>query len=108
MRQFFLSLPSAQAAAPGAVVGLDDDESHHLQTVLRGGREQTLALTDGRGRRYTAKAAPGAGRIASVEILTCEVDRAELAAPRLALAWPWSRAGASNGSWRRPSSWGPI
>ena len=86
MRQFFLSLPGEDPPIPGSVVDLDDEESHHLRTVLRGGREKTLILTDGRGRRYTARAVIGAGRTASVEILTCDADPVELASPRLALA----------------------
>ncbi len=52
MRQFFLQRESAQTIQNGDVVALDQEESHHLFTVLRGGRNSQIHLTDGLGNRY--------------------------------------------------------
>ncbi len=86
MRQFYLDLPADTPPQPGQVVTLASDESHHLSTVLRGGRDLVLNLTDGRGRRYTARPAGGNRRRVDVEILTVTADPGESAAPRLHLA----------------------
>jgi 16S rRNA (uracil1498-N3)-methyltransferase len=86
LRQFFLETPEGQAPQPGQTVVLDSEESHHLFTVLRGGRDLVLQLTDGRGRRFTARAAGGDRRSAQVEILTVTEDSAENEAPLLELA----------------------
>ena len=86
MRQFFLEIDEGASADPGQTVALDQDESHHLFTVLRGGRDLVLNLTDGRGRRYTAKSVGKKGKIAQVEILMVSEDQSELEQPQLGLA----------------------
>ena len=85
MRQFYLEMDEGSLAQPGQTVALDRDESHHLFTVLRGGRDLTLNLTDGKGRRYTARPAGKDRRIALVEILTVTEDRTEMTPPLLEL-----------------------
>jgi 16S rRNA (uracil1498-N3)-methyltransferase len=90
LRQFFLDIPADIAAdqppRPGQTVTLARDESHHLNTVLRGGRDQQLHLTDGRGRRYTARAVGGSRREVQLEILTVSEDAGERTPPLLHLA----------------------
>jgi 16S rRNA (uracil1498-N3)-methyltransferase len=86
LRQFFLEMDEGASAEPGQTVALDQDESHHLFTVLRGGRDLVLNLTDGHGRRYTARSAGKQGRIAQVEILTVTADPSERAQPQLELS----------------------
>ncbi len=86
MRQFYLETRDGQSPLPGQVVDLAPDESHHLSTVLRGGRDPVLTLTDGRGHRYTARPAGGGRRILQVEILTVDQDQEEVAPPLLVLA----------------------
>lgn len=86
MRQFFLEIEENSPAQPGQTVALDRDESHHLFTVLRGGRDLTLNLTDGHGWRYTAKPVGKDRRVATVEILTVTRDQDELTGPLLELA----------------------
>lgn len=85
MRQFFLDVSAAETLVAGQTAVLDSEESHHLATVLRGGREQILNLTDGRGRRFTARAI-GSGRRIEVEILSIQEDRDEARPPLLSLA----------------------
>ncbi len=86
MRHFFLDLELSQLPAVGAVVTLDQDESHHLNTVLRGGRESEVVLTDGRGHRMKALVLDHDRRKARLEILSLERDEDEFAAPQLVLA----------------------
>ena len=86
MRQFYLELAAETIPHAGQTVVLDSDESHHLFTVLRGGRDVVLNLTDGRGRRFTAKPVGQDRRAAEVEILTVTEDVHELVPPRLELA----------------------
>ncbi len=94
MRQFYLATQPQEIPQPGQVVALDNEESHHLFTVLRGGRDLVLNLTDGRGHRFTGRIS---GRNveanrkevrneARIEILTCELDQEEALAPHLVLA----------------------
>lgn len=86
MRQFFLETDPSHPPGPGDTVTLDRDESHHLSTVLRGGREATLDLVDGRGLRMTGLPAARDGKRAGVEILTVARDDREIQSPRLVLA----------------------
>ncbi len=86
MRHFFLDLESASLPAVGELVNLDKEESHHLGTVLRGGRQQEVVLTDGRGHRMDARVISQDRRQASLEILTVSRDDAEFMAPKLVLA----------------------
>ncbi len=86
MRQFFLDTAENGLPAPGDTVALDRDESHHLFTVLRGGRETTLNLIDGRGHRLTAVAAGKAGKQALVKIESVVNDADESRTPQLVLA----------------------
>ncbi|MFH2053733.1 MAG: RsmE family RNA methyltransferase [bacterium] len=86
MRQFFCEGGPAVSHRPGDRVLLDEEESHHLRTVLRGGRDLILNLTDGCGHRFTGRVAGGDKRRVGVEILTCADDPAEIAEPRLQLA----------------------
>lgn len=64
---------------------LDADESRHLLTVLRGGRDLELRLTDGQGHLITARSLGEEGRLARVEILSVSDDPEESALPRLNL-----------------------
>lgn len=84
MRQFYLATDSASPPRAGDVVTLDADESRHLRTVLRGGRDRELVLVDGRGRRMTARPRDGAGPV-RLEILTVARVDEEAAPPRLVL-----------------------
>lgn len=86
MRQFFLETDPDHPPQPGQTVTLDEAESHHLFTVLRGGRDPELFLVDGRGRRLTGLSRGKDGRRARVEILTSEIDGQEFRLPRLVLA----------------------
>ncbi len=86
MRQFFLETNPDQLPAVGETVLLDREESHHLATVLRGGRDDVLHLTDGRGHRVTARAVDPEGRQTRLEILSFTVDVEEADRPHLTLA----------------------
>ena len=86
MRQFFLETSSEAVPVPGQEVVLDAEESHHLFTVLRGGREQILNLTDGRGHRFTGRVLARDRRAARVEILGMAEDPDEARRPHLVLA----------------------
>jgi 16S rRNA (uracil1498-N3)-methyltransferase len=86
LRQFFLDTTDGAVPVPGQEVVLDAEESHHLFTVLRGGRDQVLNLTDGRGRRFTGRPVAQDRRRARVEILTVAEDPAEALLPQLVLA----------------------
>lgn len=86
MRHFFLDLETDQLPVVGSVVNLDPEESHHLGTVLRGGRQQEVVLTDGRGRRFEARVVTRDRRRASLEILSVSRDENEFMAPQLVLA----------------------
>jgi 16S rRNA (uracil1498-N3)-methyltransferase len=86
LRQFYLETVNDASPVPGELVVLDSDESHHLFTVLRGGRDQILHLTDGRGNRFTGKVNRSDRRRAEVEILTRHEDLAEVERPQLILA----------------------
>lgn len=86
MRQFYLATDPDQLPLPGDQVSLDRDESHHLFTVLRGGRDPELELVDGRGHRMTGRLCGREGKTAQVEILTMTIDQEEFREPRLAVA----------------------
>jgi 16S rRNA (uracil1498-N3)-methyltransferase len=86
VRQFYLQTDPDHLPRPGDAVTLDQAESHHLFTVLRGGRDPQLDLVDGRGLRLTGLPSGKDGKLAQVEILTCETDSEEIRAPRLVLA----------------------
>lgn len=86
MRQFFLATEQDRPWQVGQTAQLDPQESHHLRTVLRGGRESLLQLTDGWGRRYTARPLERPGRAVAVEILDAVRDESEFLPPRLILA----------------------
>ena len=87
MRQFFLEMGAdAPLPAAGQEVVLDAEESHHLFTVLRGGRDHILNLTDGRGHRFTGKPLGKDRRAARVQIFTVSDDPEEFRQPRLVLA----------------------
>jgi len=85
LRQFFLEPTATKPVQVGETVTLDRDESHHLFTVLRGGREAKLRLVDGRGNRFTGEAAGKAGKLALVRIHSAAVDEEERQTPRLVL-----------------------
>ena len=85
MRQFYLAVDPATPPRPGDVVGLDREEAHHLQGVLRGAGSRDWCLVDGLGRRYTARAL-GGGRDPRFEIVSVEEDPREESGPQLALA----------------------
>jgi 16S rRNA (uracil1498-N3)-methyltransferase len=86
VRQFYLETDPDHLPQPGETVTLDEDESHHLFTVLRGGRDPELELVDGRGHRLTGVSRGADGRRARIDILTSETDEEELLQPRLVLA----------------------
>ena len=86
MRQFYLETDPDLLPCPGDMVMLDRDESHHLFTVLRGGRDPELELVDGRGHRLTGLPRGREGKRARVEILTVETDGEEFREPRLVVA----------------------
>ncbi len=86
MRQFYLETDPEHLPRPGDSVTLDQAESHHLFTVLRGGRDPQLDLVDGRGHRLTGLPTGKEGKRAQVKILTCETDATEFLEPRLVLA----------------------
>jgi 16S rRNA (uracil1498-N3)-methyltransferase len=86
VRHFFLDTEPSRLPRPGDTVALDRDESHHLSTVLRGGRETILNLVDGRGHRLTAVPAGRDGKRLLVRVETVTEDAAETGAPRLLLA----------------------
>ncbi len=86
MRHFYLDPESVSLPTVGQVVTLDGEESHHLGTVLRGGRQQEVVLTDGLGHRFDAQVVTQDRRKASLEILTASRDEEEFKAPQLVLA----------------------
>ena len=86
MRQFYLETDPDHLPRPGDMVMFDRDESHHLFTVLRGGRDPELELVDGRGHRLTGLPRGRSGKLARVEILTVEIDGEEFREPRLVVA----------------------
>jgi 16S rRNA (uracil1498-N3)-methyltransferase len=86
VRQFYLETDPDHLPQPGETVTLDEDESHHLFTVLRGGRDPELELVDGRGHRLTGVSRGADGRRARIDILTSETDEEERLQPRLVLA----------------------
>jgi len=86
LRQFYINPPAASLPSPGETVALDREESHHLATVLRGGREQKLCLTDGCGHRWTGVVTAMENKQALVRIDTFVEDALELQRPRLILA----------------------
>jgi len=86
VRQFFLDTTDQELPAPGDTVALDPDESHHLSTVLRGGRQSELHLVDGRGHRLTGVSAGKESNRALVRVLTVTMDPRENRAPQLVLA----------------------
>ena len=86
MRQFYLETDPDHLPRPGDEVLLDRDESHHLFTVLRGGRDPELELVDGMGHRLTGLDRGRDGKLARVEILTVETDGEEFREPRLVMA----------------------
>ncbi len=86
MRQFYLETDPDHLPRTGDMVLLDRDESHHLFTVLRGGRDPQLELVDGRGNRMTGRAAERDGKRARLEIHTVETDGEEFLEPRLVIA----------------------
>jgi 16S rRNA (uracil1498-N3)-methyltransferase len=86
VRQFYLETDPDHLPQPGETVTLDEDESHHLFTVLRGGRKPELELVDGRGHRLTGVSRGRDGSRARVDILTSETDGEEFRQPRLVLA----------------------
>ncbi len=86
MRHFFLEIESGEVPSQGDTVFLDKEESHHLGTVLRGGRESEVVLTDGRGHRFMAQVITRDRRQATLEILSVHFDENEFQAPLLVLA----------------------
>lgn len=86
MRHFFLDIEASHTPVVGKTVVLDREESHHLSTVLRGGRDYEVVLTDGRGNRFVARVMSQERRNASLEILEVERDESEFSAPQLVLA----------------------
>lgn len=86
MRHFFLEIEPGTVPDVGETVILDREESHHLGTVLRSGREHFVILTDGRGHRFEARLLAQEKRAASLEILSVIKDEDELREPRLTLA----------------------
>jgi len=85
VRQFFLQLESGQSVSIGDVVALDKEESHHLFTVLRGGRQSQIILTDGRGMQYEGQSAGKNGKTALVEIVASDRLEDEVQHPQLCL-----------------------
>lgn len=86
MRHFFLETPSGQAPVPGEKVTLDRQESHHLATVLRGGRQNEVILTDGRGHRFEAKVISRDRHRVELEVVSVQREANEFRAPVLVLA----------------------
>lgn len=86
MRHFFLETEPANLPVAGDTVALDSEESHHLGTVLRGGRQREVVLTDGRGNRYEAELVNLDRRKATLAIQSVGRDEDEFATPRLVLA----------------------
>lgn len=86
MRQFFLAVDPAAVPKPGDLVTLDREESHHLQSVLRGAEGRAWCLVDGLGHRYEAKPASGGGKLVALEITSVARDPREDDGPRLTLA----------------------
>ena len=85
MRYFFLDIDPQHPPGVAEVLPLSAEESHHLKTVLRGGRDDTLRLLDGYGRYYTACVKGRQGSCTLVEILTVDPADVETRRPRLVL-----------------------
>ena len=86
MRQFYLKTEPDRPPVPGEKVVLDPEESHHLATVLRGGRQELLNLVDGCGLRLTGRSCGKKGKLELVEVLSVDRDEREARPPRLVLA----------------------
>lgn len=86
MHQFFLKIDPTHLPRPGEIVTLDSEESHHLFTVLRGGRGSTVDLVDGFGHRWTGSPQEKDGGLARIEILSMDSEVEEVQEPRLVLA----------------------
>jgi 16S rRNA (uracil1498-N3)-methyltransferase len=86
VRQFFLAVDPAAVPRAGDLVTLDREESHHLQSVLRGAEGRAWCLVDGLGHRYEAKPATGGGKLVALEITAVGRDPREDSGPRLTLA----------------------
>ncbi len=86
MRHFFLETEPQIVPVSGDTVTLDKEESHHLGTVLRGGREPVVVLTDGRGHRFEAHVLDRNRHQATLEIQSVHLDEDEFSAPLLVLA----------------------
>ncbi len=78
LRHFFLEIDPGCIPEVGETVTLDREESHHLGTVLRSGREHEVVLTDGRGHRFEARLMAQEKRVARLEILSVQKDEEEL------------------------------
>lgn len=86
MRHFFLEIDPARTPVVGDRLVLDREESHHLSTVLRGGRQEILNLVDGRGLRLEARPCGAQEKQEQIEVVSITRDDAELARPQLVLA----------------------
>ncbi len=86
MRHFFLETEPGHIPVVGETVTLDQEESHHLGTVLRGGRQNEVVLTDGRGHRMAALVVKQDRRQATLDIQSVVKDEAEFSRPQLVLA----------------------
>ncbi|PIV82198.1 hypothetical protein COW53_00155 [bacterium CG17_big_fil_post_rev_8_21_14_2_50_64_8] len=86
MPQFLVIPPARRPAAVGDVLVLADGEARHLKTVLRTDPGVELALTDGRGFRYTGRLVTVGKGDPTVEILTVMQDETEARLPLLAVA----------------------
>ena len=86
MRQFYLKTDPDRPPVSGDRVTLDAEESHHLATVLRGGRQEVLHLVDGRGLRLTGHPCGREGKRELVDLLSVRKDEDETQPPLLILA----------------------
>ncbi|MBC8423518.1 16S rRNA (uracil(1498)-N(3))-methyltransferase [bacterium] len=86
--RFYRLAPTAAGTAPAArdEVALPAAESRHLVKVMRARPGDEVRLTDGRGHRLLATLLVADATAARLRVETCELDRAELAHPRLCLA----------------------
>lgn len=86
--RFYRLQPAAEEPAPvvGDEVALPPAESRHLVKVMRARPGDEVRLTDGRGHRLIASLLAADAAAARLRVETCELDRAELAHPRLCLA----------------------
>jgi len=87
MRFYYLP-SSADDAAPsvGDDAVLPAEESRHLVKVMRARVGDPLRLIDGRGRRLDAELIAIEAATTRVRIVSSEIDRREIARPRLCLA----------------------